>query len=507
LVLEDVKKTEVGGMLLVAEVPVAPLPTAYVLSVVLSRLISRAFLVSRQDVHNAAHRWSVNFFMSINRIMFNIGTTLTETMENGKEEKIEELKKGQRVAFLATLVTLILAVMKGAIGYLFDSRILIADAFHSGADLLAIFACWFGLWMASKKKSARFPYGLYKAETLVSFIIGAFIAWAGIELLKEGYLKLSNVAYPQEFPILPVTISMLSVITAYFIAKKERAVGRLINSQSLIANASESFLDIFTSIVVLAGLLLAYARIPYVEGSIIILISLLILKLGIKNVWTSLLVLMDANLDPELQSEIEENINNIYGVKGVSEVRIRQSGPLKMVECKIATSPSLSLYKAHELADKAEDFIMKNYKHIESVFVHVEPSRDKTVSAIIPVKDIHGLDSIVHGHFGRSPYFIILRLDDDSNSEIEDFYYNEFIHEKTHAGIKVIKAVIKYKIDLLFTSRIGEISFYMLKDNFVDIYRVEEGLSVREIIARYRNNQIERIVLPTHSAEEAHPES
>ena len=34
-VLEDVKKTEVGGMLLVEEVPVAPLPTAYVLSVVL----------------------------------------------------------------------------------------------------------------------------------------------------------------------------------------------------------------------------------------------------------------------------------------------------------------------------------------------------------------------------------------------------------------------------------------------------------------------------------------
>jgi cation diffusion facilitator family transporter len=445
--------------------------------------------------------------MSINRIMFYIGETLTETMENRKEEKVKELKKGQRVAFIATFVTLILAVMKGAIGYLFDSKILIADAFHSGADFLAIFASWFGLWMASKKKSARFPYGLYKAETLVSFIIGALIAWAGIELLKEGYHKLSYIAYPQEFPVLPVTVSIMSIITAYFIAKRERAVGRLINSQSLIANASESFLDIFTSIVVLTGILLAYARIPFIEGVIIILISLLILKLGIKNIWTSLLVLMDANLDPELQSEIEEKINKIYGVKGVSEVKIRQSGPLKMVECKIATSPSLSLYKAHELANIAEDFIVKNYKHIESVFIHVEPSRDKAISAIIPVKDINGLDSIVHGHFGRAPYFIILRLGNDNDIEIEDFYYNEFLNEKRHVGIKVIKAVIKYKIDLLFTSRIGEISFYMLKDNFVDIYRAEEGLSVREIIKRYRNNQIERIALPTHSAEEAHAES
>ena len=438
--------------------------------------------------------------------MFNIAETPAETTENGKEEKGKELKKGQRIAFIATFVTLLLAVMKGAIGYVSDSKILIADAFHSGADLLAIFASWFGLWMAAKKKSARFPYGLYKAETLVSFIIGALIAWAGIELLKEGYHKLSYTAYPQVFPFLPVTASIISIIAAYFIAKKEKAVGVLINSQSLVANASESFLDIFTSIVVLTGILLAYARIPFIEGSIIMLISLLILKLGIKNIWTSLLVLMDANLDPELQSEIEENINKIYGVKGVSEVRIRQSGPLKMVECKIATSPSLSLYKAHELANMAEDFIIKNYKHIESVFIHVEPARDKAVSAIIPVKDINGLDSIVHGHFGRAPYFIILRLGNDNN-EIEDFYYNEFIHEKKHAGIKVIKAVIKYKIDLLFTSRIGEISFYMLKNNFVDIYRAEEGRSVREIIERYRNNHIEPIHLPTHTAEEAHAES
>lgn len=425
-------------------------------------------------------------------------------MEN-KKDKIKELKQGQKVAFIATFVTFLLAVMKGTIGYLFDSRILVADAFHSGADLLAIFASGFGLWLASKKKTARFPYGLYKAETLVSFIIGALIIWAGIEILKDGYHKFFHVVYVQEFPVLPIGASIISIIAAYFIAKKERSVGKLINSQSLVANASESFLDIFTSLVVLVGILLAYARIPYVEGSIIMLISLLILKLGLENIWTSLLVLMDANLNPKLQSEIEEKINKIYGVKGVSEVKIRQSGPFKMVECKIATSPSLPLYRAHELADKAEDFIAKNYEHIESVFIHVEPSRERAISAIIPVNDINGLDSKVHGHFGRAPYFVILRLS-DNNAEIEDFYYNEFLTEKRHVGIKVIKAIIKYKLDLLFTSQIGEISFYMLKDNFVDIYKVEEGLSVKEIIEKYRSNQVEQIAMPTHSVEESQVE-
>ena len=418
---------------------------------------------------------------------------------NGKREL---LKKGQRVAFIASFLTLLLAIAKGTIGYLFNSKILLADAFHSGADLLAIFASGFGLWLAAKKKSAKFPYGLYKAETLVSFLIGIFIIWAGIEILKEGWYKFFHMTQVQGFPVLPIVISAISALAAYFIARKEKEIGEKINSRSLIANAQESFLDIFTSIAVLGGIWLAFLQIPHVEGAIIILISLLIFKLGIKNAWTALLVLMDANLDPELQSEIEKKINEIYGVKGESEIKIRQSGPFKMVECKIQTSPSLPLYQAHGLADKTEKFITKTYKDIESVFIHVEPSRQNIVSAIVPVKDINGLDSKVHGHFGRAPYYIILRIA-DKDTEIEDFYYNEFLGEKKHIGIKVIKTVIRYKLDMLFTSRIGELSFYMLRENFVDIYKAKEGIPVREIIEKYNNRELEPLTTPTHPVEES----
>lgn len=418
------------------------------------------------------------------------------------EDKIKGLKRGQRIAFIASLATLLLALMKAAIGYLFDSKVLVADAFHSGADLLAIFASGFGLYLAAKKKTRKFPYGLYKAETVVSLIIGGLIVWAGIEIGRDGYDKLFHLSPVKGFPVLPVGVSIVSIVTAYLIAKKEKTVGKLINSQSLLANASESFLDIFISLVVLFGILLAYAGIHYVEGAIVILISLLILKLGGENAWTAFLILMDANLDPELQSEIREKINEIYGVKGVGEVRIRQSGPFKMVECKIQTSPSLPLYRAHELADRVEEFIIKNCEHIESVFIHVEPSREEVVSAIIPVKDINGLYSKVHGHFGRAPYFIILKLI-NNNVEIEDFYYNEFLSEKRHIGVKVIKAVIKHKLDLLFTTQIGEISFYMLKDNFVDVYKAKEGLLVREIIEEYHQHKLEQITVPTHPVEES----
>jgi len=406
------------------------------------------------------------------------------------------------MAFLAAFATLILAVTKGIAGYFYGSEILITDAFHSGADIMAIFASGFGLWLASKKKTTRFPYGFFKAETLVTFIIGLFIIWVGIEMVKNGYHKIFHVEEVKGFPFVPMAVSFISIVAAFFIAKKEKAVGRMINSQSLLINAQESFLDIFISTVVLAGILFAFLKILYVEGTVIILIALLILKLGIENAWASLLVLMDANLDPELRNEIEKKINEIYGVKGTGEVNIRESGPFKMVECKIYTSPTLPLYRAHELADKTEALIMTAYEDIESVFIHVEPTISKEVSALIPVKDINGLDSKVFGHFGRAPYYIIVRFNEEE-TKIEDFYYNEYLDEKKHIGIKVIRAVIGHKLDMLFTSQIGEISFYMLKDNFVNIYKIQEDMTVREIIKRYQTAKLEEITVPTHTLEES----
>jgi len=418
------------------------------------------------------------------------------------ENKIESLKRGRRIAFISSLLSLLLAVMKGVIGYLFGSHVLIADAFHSGADLLTHAASGFGLWIASRGKTTKFPYGLYRAETLACLIVGGFIVVAGIEIFREGYHRLFHLEPVKSFPVLPVVASIISSVTAFFVAKMELKVGKSIGSQSLIATSREAFLDIFTSLIVLIGILLAYFRIPYVEGAVIILISLLLFKLGIENIWSSLLVLMDANLDPELQFELEKKANEIYGVKGVSDVKIRQSGPFKMVECVMTTRPSLPLYRAHELANKVEDLIAKDYEHIESVFIHVEPLKDEVITAIVPVQDIKGMDSLISDHFGRAPYFVIVRLE-NGNMDIEDFYTNEFLNEKGHIGIKVVRAIIKYRLDLVFVSNIGEITYYMLKDSLGEIYKAEEGLSVKETVQRYRLNQLEPITEPTHPVEES----
>jgi predicted Fe-Mo cluster-binding NifX family protein len=253
---------------------------------------------------------------------------------------------------------------------------------------------------------------------------------------------------------------------------------------------------------VLVGILMAFWGIPHVEGGLIMVISLLILKLGAESAWISILSLLDANLDPELQAEIERKIAGIGGVQGVPELRVRRSGPFRMVDCTIESSPHIPLYRAHELADKVEDAVTGEYKEIRKVFIHVEPSHEKVLSALIPVAEVHGLDSRIHGHFGRAPYFVVIRFN-GNDIEIIDFYYNEFLEEKIHIGIKIIKALLRSGLHLLFTRGIGELSFYMLKENFIDIYLVGEELTVGEIVQAYREKKVPILTAPTHTLEES----
>jgi cation diffusion facilitator family transporter len=424
---------------------------------------------------------------------------------NTETEKKGMLRRGQRIALVSSLITLAVALVKGVTGYAFESHLLIADAIHSAGDVVTVAASGFGLWLAARKKSEKFPYGLYRAETVATLFMGLLILWAGVEMAQDGYDKFLQREAAAGFPLLPMGAAILSIVANLFMAKKQEEAGRAINSQSLLVKARDTKLDVYVSGAVLVGILMASWGISYVEGGLIFAIALLIFKLGGETVSLSVMSLLDADLDADLRDRISAMIGKIPGVRAVTVIRIRRAGPFRMVDCTIETAPHLPLYKAHELADRVEESIVGTYRDMDTVFVHVEPFREKVFMALVPVEGVNGLDSVIHEHFGRAPYFALVRID-ESDGELVDFYYNEFLGEKLHIGVKIIKAVSSAGIDILFTRQIGELSFSLLKERFVDIYKVEGNPTLREIIAAYRHGGLLRLHEPTHMLEDSETE-
>jgi len=155
---------------------------------------------------------------------------------------LSKVKKGRNVAFAAFVVTILLASVKLLVGIVYNSQVLVVDAIHSFADSAAVIASAAGLYLAGKSRSKRFPYGLYRAETIAALLIGIFIIYAGIDMGLGGFKQLFIQKIPEKtIPVIPAFTAVLSIILAAGIAFIELKVAREIHSMSLEANAKESF--------------------------------------------------------------------------------------------------------------------------------------------------------------------------------------------------------------------------------------------------------------------------
>ena len=218
--------------------------------------------------------------------------------------KVELLKKGQRAVEIVSVITLVLALVKLSAGLISDSIVLISDAIHNIADLVAVIASWFGLRIAQRKPTERFPYGFYKIETLMAFLISIFILFAAYNLFTESYSKLF-ISSTLTLPSVALATSFVSIIISFLISKYEKRIGREINSQSLLTLAQESRIDIITSVGVFITLILVYLGLPYVEGIVGLAISVLIFKVGLENAYNALLSLLDVSPGKEIERKIE----------------------------------------------------------------------------------------------------------------------------------------------------------------------------------------------------------
>lgn len=133
----------------------------------------------------------------------------------------EVLKRGERTALITTIATFFLAVGKAIAGFLSGSVVLLTDALHSGGDLFPIFASWFGLKISQKDPDEKFPYGYYKAESLVTFLVSIFWLYIAIEFILSGYSKIFTVSEISR-PLLAGGVAFTSVVISGLISRYQK---------------------------------------------------------------------------------------------------------------------------------------------------------------------------------------------------------------------------------------------------------------------------------------------
>jgi cation diffusion facilitator family transporter len=275
------------------------------------------------------------------------------------------------VAALLTLLKVVVGVLTGSLGIL-------SEAAHSGLDFVAAAVTYFSVRVSDKPADSSHPFGHGKVEHLSAFIETSLLlvtcAWIIVEAVKRLFFRSVHVE-PSAWAI---GVMLISITLDTFRSRALFRVARKYNSQALEADALHFSTDVYSSSVVILGLLLVYVAdqqgiawlrkadpiAALIVAGIIVYISM---RLGKRTV--------DALVDAAPQgatSRIGEAVASVPGVINHERIRVRRSGERLFIDLGVTLESNIPFEHARSVVEAVEAKVQEVFPAAD-VVVHAAP--------------------------------------------------------------------------------------------------------------------------------------
>ena len=279
---------------------------------------------------------------------------------------------GNLASLVGMACNILLCIGKLLAGTLFGSIAIMADALNNLSDASSNVVSLIGFRLAAKAPDAEHPYGHARYEYLAGLVVSVTILAIGLSLLKESALKVLHPT-PVVFSWLSIGVLAASILVKLWLSGFNRAVGKKINSETLMATAADSRNDVLTTgAVLLSTILCSLTGYGIMDGIMGVGVAAFILWSGWGLVMDTLSPLLGESPSPELVEHIERTVMSYPGVLGMHDLMVHDYGPGHQfaslhVEFPAETDP----LTAHDVIDNIENDFLK--KDRLQVTIHYDP--------------------------------------------------------------------------------------------------------------------------------------
>lgn len=284
-------------------------------------------------------------------------------------------QKIRLIAILASfLVGFTLMAGKFYVYWLTGSAAILSDALESIINVAASAFALMSIILAAKSPDPSHPYGHGKMEYLSAGFEGALVILAALGIFYQAVPRLlvpRVLAHLEAGLLLLLAISGVNLILGLGLVH----TGRRTHSLALVADGKHLLTDVFTSVGVIAGLLLAcWTGRYWLDGALAILVGLHILYIGVRLMQEASAGLMDAS-DPELLEEIagilREHRKDLW--IDVHRLRARRSGDWVFIDFHLVLPRDLPLEEGHREVKELERIFNAKYEGMADVLIHLDP--------------------------------------------------------------------------------------------------------------------------------------
>jgi cation diffusion facilitator family transporter len=273
----------------------------------------------------------------------------------------------ERVALISILANVFLAGGKLAAGFIAGSGAVFAEGLHSGMDILSSGISFAGIKIAKKPVDEKHPYGHYKFEVLAGLVITIILFLTGLFIVGESIREFRNPS-PVTIGYLALGVMMASAIVNEIMARLKIKYGKRENSVSLLSDGIHSRVDVYASLVILAGLFLTKYWI-YVDSVLALIIGLYIIRESFSLGKEAIDSLLDVSAGEEIESEIK-SIAKTQNIE-IDSLKTQKKGSAVMANLEINLPSNLSVEEATKISDGLREKLIKAIESLEYVAIQI----------------------------------------------------------------------------------------------------------------------------------------
>ena len=299
----------------------------------------------------------------------------------------DSLREKKSVALSSVIAAVGLTVFKIVVGFATGSLGILAEAAHSGLDLMAAMMTFLAVRISGKPADQDHLYGHGKVENLSGLFETLLLLATCIWIIYEATHRL--LFHPVDVKVTFWSFAVMATSIGVDLSRSRMLyrAAKKYNSQALEADALHFSTDIWSSAVVILGLVSVrlsewvpgWAFLHQADSIAAVLVGLIVvyvsMRLGIRTV-QALLDVAPSGVEKKIRSAVEI----VPGVADCHNVRVRYSGPQLFVDIHVLIDGNKTLEEAHRLTEEIERVIQQMVPNAD-VTVHPEPNREQNVSS------------------------------------------------------------------------------------------------------------------------------
>ncbi len=210
-------------------------------------------------------------------------------------------------------------IIEAFYGLTIGSSALVADAGHNASDVVSLLLAWLAIWLASRKPSQRYTYGMRRSTIMASLVNGVLIILAAGFILWDAIQKFQH---PTEIPgkVVLIVASIGLVVntgTALMFMKGQKDD---LNIRGVFFHMAADAL--VTLGVLIGGVVMMYTDAYWIDP----VLSVLIVGVILWSAWGLLSDSVDLALDA-VPKDIDYNkvqafLNDVEGVEEIHDLHI-----------------------------------------------------------------------------------------------------------------------------------------------------------------------------------------